>query len=722
MRSRSLAAILAAGCLVPATVGFGQLRVVSWNTAGSPHPGTDVVLEAIGAESVNGIAKPIDVLILQEQTANHGSENAIVALLNALYGAGTYAHGTHDPWSNDGTYEGLVYNTQTVTRVEETSFHSAGQSRETGRYRLRPAGYGPAADVYVYNTHYKAGTSSSDRLRRANEARAVRWDTTYGSDYLPAQANVIYAGDYNMRYSTEDAVMTTYDGSLDNPYQYVLRGSAPWPTSGNGQGADPIGRPGNWHDNPADIPIHTQNPSPGFVGGGMDDRFDFQLISTDAFDGEGISYIGPGVGDIAVASHSYRAFANNGTHDMNGTISSGSGAAPAVLAALETASDHLPVVADFQLPARMGVSVEPAPAAVIVGASVSVDVQVANTAAVVAACGADELDYTLSTTDDLSGSAGATDAALGGGNTHAVGLGAPSAGTRGGQVNVTSSSQAVADGSFSQWVFYTVLDHSEASFDAGGDLDELTIDLGGCFLGGGPRSVGFEIHNLPATADYTADLAIGGAAGAGDTGRLYTDVAATPVTAGTGAAFNALLETAATGTFSSVWTISVSDEDLPGASAGAALTLTLSGRVTVVGDFDFDTALDADDIDLMHGALGGPDLLYDLDGDDDVDRDDADKLVRDVFGTQYGDADLDGAVSYLDLGVLSTRYGQTGAGWADGDFGGNGRVDYLDLGVMATHYGWPGGGGAVPEPSALILCAASLAALLRAPRRRAGAK
>ena len=48
---------------------------------------------------------------------------------------------------------------------------------------------------------------------------------------------------------------------------------------GPGQAFDPIDRPGSWHDKSAFKDIHTQAPSTSFgSGGGMDDRFDFQLV------------------------------------------------------------------------------------------------------------------------------------------------------------------------------------------------------------------------------------------------------------------------------------------------------------------------------------------------------------------------------------------------------------------------------------------------------------
>jgi hypothetical protein len=72
----------------------------------------------------------------------------------------------------------------------------------------------------------------------------------------------------------------------------------------------------------------------------MDDRFDIIFVSDEFLDSNGIEYI----------SNSYRVFGNNGTHTLNDSISTGTGASPAVLTALEDASDHLPIIADVNIP------------------------------------------------------------------------------------------------------------------------------------------------------------------------------------------------------------------------------------------------------------------------------------------------------------------------------------------------------------------------------------
>lgn len=86
-----------------------------------------------------------------------------------------------------------------------------------------------------------------------------------------------------------------------------------------------------------------------------------------------------------------------------------------------------------------------------------------------------------------------------------------------------------------------------------------------------------------------------------------------------------------------------------------------------------------------------------------------------------GDANLDGVVDLLDLGILGDNYGlASGATWEQGDFDGNGTVDLLDLGVLGDNYGLAGGGSlelsVAPEPTTMTLIALGAAALIRRKR------
>ena len=311
-----------------------DLRIVSYNIAsgggnGQPRSGLDTVLEAISNENYAGLADQIDLLALQEVDSQLTTTAAVVSSLNAIYGGGTYSRGT---LNGSGSFTvGVVYNSQSLTLVEEVAITTGGP-RQAIRYRFEPVNGSASDGFYLYNAHLKADPDSSSQVTRQAEAAAIRSD----ADALPVGSSIIYAGDFNLYTSNEGA------------YQAFV-------AAGNGQAFDPISSPGNWSGSSSFRGIFTQAPlqnaAPDLVGGGLDDRFDFQLISAAVQDGSGFEYQ---VG-------SYRAFGNNGSVPVNGDINSSGNTALAglanrtqVLDLLTTVSDHLPVVADYSVPTAGG--------------------------------------------------------------------------------------------------------------------------------------------------------------------------------------------------------------------------------------------------------------------------------------------------------------------------------------------------------------------------------
>ncbi len=153
---------------------------------------------------------------------------------------------------------------------------------------------------------------------------------------------------------------------------------------------------------------------------------------------------------------------------------------------------------------------------------------------------------------------------------------------------------------------------------------------------------------------------------------------------------------------------------------GAELTYDVG--IPLLGDFDDDGDIDADDLDLLFANVGGTDLVFDVDGDGDVDSADVDEWVFNIVpigenvGTVYGDFNLDGAVDAGDLALLGANFGVAGSfGWADGDANGDGAVDAGDLALLGGNFGTvvhP-----VPEPMTLGLLAVGGAAILKRRRK-----
>ena len=440
----------------------GQLRIVTYNTnnfSGGetlPRAGMATVLEALGDQAKAGFARPVDILLLEEQSTLATTTAAYVDLLNGIYGAGTYARGLLQGSTTGGGRPAVVYNTHTVQLVAESQASTAsstGGPRATLRYQFRPLGYDSAADFYVYASHFKAVNDADSAQRRGVEAAEIRAD----ADALGEGTLAIYAGDLNFYRSSEIGFQTLV---------------AP----GAGQAFDPVDQVGSWTNSSAYRDVHTQSPVtsavfPGQVTGGLDDRFDFQLVTGEVLDGRGFDYI----------SGSYWALGNTGTHSLNGALSTGSVSAlqawlpgytsqdsAAVIDALMAASDHLPVVADYQLPAKLAVVAPSLPTRVLRDAVVSGSLAVSNAAPVAVAAGADTLSYAIIGSGAVTASGSGSRSPLSAPAPHSLGFDTSLAGLRTGTLTVTTSSPQAASPTFTESYSIQVLDRASLSAGGGG--------------------------------------------------------------------------------------------------------------------------------------------------------------------------------------------------------------------------------------------------------------
>jgi len=179
----------------------------------------------------------------------------------------------------------------------------------------------------------------------------------------------------------------------------------------------------------------------------------------------------------------------------------------------------------------------------------------------------------------------------------------------------------------------------------------------------------FDISNLVDTASFTAGLELDSILGSGDVGVLTTDLATFTgggtLTAGTSNIFTASLDTLGMGSFSASYTLSFSDENLPGATSLGNLTLNLVGEVTAPvenADFNGDLTVDGDDFLIWQRGLGVGTTLTEGDANDDHLVNAADLAI---WEDQYGPAPLTATVSVpepsallLVLGSLSLALGR----------------------------------------------------------------
>jgi endonuclease/exonuclease/phosphatase family metal-dependent hydrolase len=631
----SIALVLCALGFAPAL--RGQVRVVSYNieadTGGftTPRPGFDTVLQGIGNELVNGFARPLDILSLQETTSNSTTVTPIVNNLNSFYGAGTYAmspyQGTQngDPTGGNGP-NALVYNTHTLQLVGSVGVgtpSSSGAPRQPIRYQFRPVGYGPEADFYVYVSHLKSASDATSEARRNAEAILLRTN----ANTLPAGSRILYTGDFNF-----------FKGSQE-PAWITLTGTGSFGT--NARAIDPINLGnGSWDGSLSQFRGAYTDSSTSLMF-----RDDVVFTTAPTMDGHGFSYI----------NGSHHTFGNNGTTPLGAAATSGSNTAlpglpnrSAVLSSLTTASDHYPVAADFRLPAKMGVSVGSVPAQAIVGANLPVNVTVTNAAPVSVAAGADTLDYSYSGSGAVTGAGSASNlAALAAGNVHALSINTSTPGLKSGAVSVNSSSQEVASGSFTQNVSTTVLAHANGSFAPAANQESLTIDFGIRARGSSVPVHGFAVYNLADASGFTAGFDLDSINASGSVARLSANVATfVNLAAGGSASFAASLDTSAVGSLSTSYTLNLSDQDLPGATTLAPMTINLSARVAIAGD-----------------------------------------------------ANLDDSVSLLDFNILAANFGAgAGATWNLGDFNADQMVNLLDFNLLAANFGLSAGADGVVDP------------------------
>jgi len=172
--------------------------------------------------------------------------------------------------------------------------------------------------------HLKSSSSTANQQIRNQQVTAAM---SYLSQHYPTD-NYLFMGDLNI-YKSSEAAYQTLTNYSNTSYRFY----------------DPINRSGNWHNSSSYADIHTQSTHSSSngcaAGGGLDDRFDFILIS-DA--------LKTGSKHITYVNNSYKAIGNDGNH-FNQSINSGTNnSVPAnVLSALYNNSDHLPVVLELDL-------------------------------------------------------------------------------------------------------------------------------------------------------------------------------------------------------------------------------------------------------------------------------------------------------------------------------------------------------------------------------------
>jgi len=197
--------------------------------------------------------------------------------------------------------------------------------RDINIYKLKYLGVDETLYLNVVIAHLKAGSDVTDE---ADRSAMVENLMTY-LENLGSNENYVIVGDFNVYSDTEQCFQ-----KLVNPTFPALAFF------------DPINQLGDWNSNYSFRNYHTQSThsdsdSDCHSYGGMDDRFDFILMS---------SSIKDGTASIEYKTDSYWAVGQDGMRYNSSINSPTNSTLPAnVISALYNMSDHLPVVAEFYM-------------------------------------------------------------------------------------------------------------------------------------------------------------------------------------------------------------------------------------------------------------------------------------------------------------------------------------------------------------------------------------
>ncbi len=723
-----------------------MLRIATWNTANNPDnvvedASFETILQAIGDESVEGNVTRLGLLAVQETDDRDSVGNSIgriESVLEDIYAGVDYASAVSSR-DGGGDSTGFVYDTTALALLETTELR-VGFTHNTLRGKFRPFGTVGQSDFYVYTTHLKAGSSTSDRTRRANEANLIRADLDALGDGIQA----IVAGDLNIRSSFETSFVNLT-------------------ATGPGRLVDPVASPGTWHDNVAFRSLHTQNPQdPADGGGGVDDRFDFQLTTDEFFDGFGIDYV----------DGSYHAFGNNGSHTLNGSITTGTGASSEVLAALATASDHLPVVADYEIFDFPSVIVEQPGTETSVsefGESDEYSLRLATvpTDDVIVTVSADgQLDLgagagnpvsltfspATGTTPQFITVSAIDDDLVEGDHTSVIGHSVTSLDSDYDGINVSPVTVAIADNEqFDPDIVITEIMYNPDSEETSPGVGEwievvnngsVPVDLGGWLVDDedstdwspipagtvlNPRQVAvFFDKDFATEGEFRSDWRVPGSslvvgmswgslanspsatseilqlldAESGIVDEVnYDDSGDWPSDSTDGPSIY-LTDVTADNDVGTLWSRSAVGQENAISPTGLLYSTTDVGSPgrfgqVVDGDFDSDGDFDCTDIDALVLAIsaGNHDLRFDLTADLQVDAADLQQWLVQAgannlaSGAPYlpGDANLDGVVDGSDFNVWNSQKFTAGAGWCGADFNADGVTDGSDFNVWNSN-------------------------------------
>lgn len=524
------------------------IRVVTWNII--DYFGSNANARAASLRTVMAPLNP-DILIVQEINDSAAKDSLLNNVLNVVEpGQWTGA------WLTlSGDEGGAIFWKPAEASVTNITSISTGGPRLVLTGVVKPAGYVANGSWFrIYSVHYKAGSTPIDSTTRRNECTNLR-TILNNTDIALFSPNFLIGGDTNFYGAWEGGYIRLTESQLDN----------------DGRGYDPIPLPGTWNDGAYAL-YHTQ--STRAASGGMDDRFDVWLSSASLRDGNGLDFV-PGTNS---------AYGNDGAHfnlDIDGN-GFNSAVGLTVATALKAVSDHLPVIYQLRVPAKVVAASQLDFGDVLVGAAgVTQPLSVSN----VAIPPADKLRYSLVAPIGFT-TPGADSVVAGAApKVHDIGLLTASSGVKAGTLSMLTND--VDSTSKPVQLSARVLEHAVASLDSTVAVTASSRDFGD-HPAGGFEDLPVRIHDLGWNA-LQARLTVTGANITGGDGR-FSVVGFAPVTVGeVGHSYTVRFDGSGSpldSTYEATLTFTTSDEALPGAAAAAPLTVQLAAHVSAGAGVD----------------------------------------------------------------------------------------------------------------------------------------
>ena len=223
----------------------------------------------------------------------------------------------------------VFYNTRKLTLISQKTLPTVYRDINRYSFQLNVDSQNPIY-LEVFVAHLKSSTGTANQQTRLQMVQEV-------TNELKLLTNpdtfVLFAGDFNFYRATEPGYQ-----EILNPNNAIVL-------------VDPANAPGSWQNNAALSHLHTQSTrvsNSGFGGGtnsgasgGLDDRFDFIMMSENFTNSTRFSYV----------NGSYQAYGNNGNclnQSVNDVGCTGV-FSQTLRDNLYNMSDHLPVVMQFQI-------------------------------------------------------------------------------------------------------------------------------------------------------------------------------------------------------------------------------------------------------------------------------------------------------------------------------------------------------------------------------------